>query len=174
MRKNFSNKKGLSEVIAVVIIILLVIVTTTVVWNVVNKTIESKTQSASSCFDVGFSSQLTLNNDYTCYNSSSGEVQFSISRGDANMEKIIVSISAGGNSKGFTLGDNASIVEGLYSYPSRQTNLTMPQKNSGLTYIATGFYQSPEWVKIAPVVDGKQCDATDTIYDIYDCSLFSD
>lgn len=167
------KKKALSEIIAVVIIILLVFVTTGIVWNVVNNLIKNKTQGAQSCFNVGFDQKITFNNDYTCYNSTSKEMQFSVNIGDVDLDEITVSISAGGSSKSFVLNKSISTINGLVSYPGRNTSIAMPGKNSGLTYIASGIYQSPEWIKIAPTVEGKQCEVTDTISEIYDCNLFS-
>ena len=166
------RKKGLSEIVAVVIIILLVIVATTIVWRVVTNLVNSKTENAQSCFNAGLDQTVTLNNDYTCYNSTSKELQFSVNVGDIDIESITVSILYGGNSKTFTLG-NATTISGLFTYPSRGTSIKMPDKSGGLTYIATGISQSPDWVRIAPTVNGKQCDVTDTIYSPYDCSLFS-
>jgi len=168
----FKNKRGLSEVVAVVIIILLVIITAAIVWASVNSLIKDKTEGVKSCFDVEFSDKVVFNNDYTCYNSSSDEVQFSLSIGDVEIQKAIVTISAGGSSKSFTLTNEASFFLDLVKYPDRNTTIILPQKNGGLTYIATGISVNPDWIKIAPYVDDKQCEITDTIYELEDCSLF--
>jgi uncharacterized protein YxeA len=166
------NKKGLSEVVAVVIIILLVIVTTAIVWTSVNSLIKNKTEGVKSCFDVEFSDQVVFNNEYTCYNSSSREVQFSLSIGDVEIQKAIVTISAGGSSKTFIIFNEVSTFPDLVTYPNRNLSITLPPKNGGLTYIATGVNENPDWIKIAPYVDDKQCEITDTIYELQDCSLF--
>lgn len=166
------NKSGLSEVVAVVIIILLVIISAAIVWATINNLIEKRTEGVKSCFDVGFSDKVSFNGDYTCYNSSGKEVQFSVNIGDVEVQKVIVTISAGGSSKSFEIAPEAGIYNDLLKYPSRQTGAVLPGKNAGLTYIATGIEGTPDWIKIAPYVEDKQCDPTDTIYDLTDCALF--
>ncbi len=166
------NKKGLSEVVAVVIIILLVIISAAVVWGTISKLINDKTKGVKSCFDVSFSEKVNFNGEYTCYNSLGKEVQFSINIGDIDIEKVIVTISAGGSSKSFEITPETATQADLLKYPDRTTSTSLPTKNSGLTYIATGINEIPDWIKIAPYIEEKQCDVTDTIYDLVDCSLF--
>lgn len=167
------NNKGLSEVVAVVIMILLVIVAAAIIWATINNLIEKKTEGVKSCFDVGFSEKVFFNGDYTCYDSTTKEVQFSVGIGDVEIEKIIVTISAGGSSKSFEITSEAGTQTDLLKYSDRTTGAVMPGKNAGLTYIATGIEEIPDWIKIAPFVGEKQCDPTDTIYELEDCSLFS-
>lgn len=166
------NKRGLSGIVATVILILLVIVATTVVWTMVSNLIEKKTEGVESCFDVGFSEKVIFNQDYTCFDSAKNETQFSINIGDIDIEKVLVSISYAGTSKSFTLTKEAQSLSGLVTYPSRGTSIVMPDKNSGLTYIATGITEQPEWIKIAPYIGEKQCEVSDTIYEPEDCELF--
>ncbi len=166
------NKKGLSEVVAVVIVILLVISAGAVVWSVVNNLIKNKTSQISSCFDADFSESIFFNNDYTCYNSSSGEMQFSLGIGDVDIEKAIVSVAYGGGSKTFTITNTDETISDLVSYPARSITNSLPLKNGGKTYIALGITTNPDWVKVVPYVDGKQCEQTDTVYNPYDCAEF--
>ena len=163
MRK---NSRGLSAVIAVVLLILLVMVTVGIVWTMVNNLVKNKTEGAKSCFDVSFSEKVGFNGDYTCYNSTSVNV------GDVDLESVIVSISGSWGSKSYNLNGTASNISGLYNYPSRSTSISMPGKNSGYTYIATDIPGQPDWIKIAPVVNGKQCEVADTINSPEDCSIF--
>lgn len=175
MRKKlylYQNKRGLSEIVAVVVVILLVVAMGAVIWGVVGNLVKTKTEHISSCFDVDFSDSIFFNNDYTCFNSSSGEMQFSLGIGDVDIEKAIVSISYGGNSKVFSLTNTDESISELFTYPSRQSAISLPEKNSGKTYIATGISSQPEWVKVIPYVDGKQCEYSDTVYNPYDCASF--
>jgi len=166
------NKNGLSGVVATVILILLVIVATTIVWTMVSNLIENKTSGVQSCFDVGFSDKVSFNQDYTCFDSENNEVQFSINIGDIEIEKVLVSISYAGTSKSFSITPEAQGFDDLVTYPSRGSSVTLPGKNSGLTYIATGISDAPDWIKIAPYVGEKQCGVSDTIYELEDCKFF--
>jgi flagellin-like protein len=168
----YKNNKGLSGIVATVILILLVIVATTVVWTMVRGFIDKKTQGVQSCFDVSFSDKVSLNQDYTCFDFEKNETQFSINIGDIEVEKLIVSISYAGTSKSYILTKEVQTFDDLISYPSRESEIVIPNKNSGLTYIVTGVTAQPEWVKISPYIGDKQCDVTDTIYELEDCSLF--
>jgi hypothetical protein len=60
----------------------------------------------------------------------------------------------------------------LVTYPLENTQIVLPNKSSGLTYIAKGINAHPEWIRISPRVDGKQCEVTDTVYGPEDCALF--
>lgn len=171
-QKFLKNKTGLSEIVAVLIVILLVLAAAAVVWATVNNLIKEKTKGVKSCFDVGFSDEVVFNGEYTCYNSSGKEVQFSINIGDIDIEKVVVSISAGGSSKSFEISYESLTQSDILKYSDRSQGVVLPEKNAGLTYIATGINANPDWIKIAPYVDGKQCDTTDTIYSLEDCALF--
>ena len=91
-----NSKKGLSEIVSVVLILALVVALVGVVWGVVNNLVEEKISESESCF--GIYGKATLNNDYTCYNSSSNELQFSVNVGDVDIDELLVGISASGTS----------------------------------------------------------------------------
>jgi hypothetical protein len=169
------NKKALSTVIATVLLILLVLVATTIVWTFVRNIINERTQGTQDCFDAQSTGKVAINNYYTCYNPSSGEVQFSIDIGDIQIDSLIISILVGGNSKSFTLTNDYTADARLKSYPAGNYGepLKLPGKNEGLTYVASGFAGTKaDSIKIAPVINGKQCDSSDETYEISDCSLF--
>jgi flagellin-like protein len=175
MRKNISyskNKKGLSEIVSVIIIILLVISLSAIVWGVVNKLVKDKTEQISSCFDADFSNSVLFNNDYTCFDSSLKEMQFSLEIGDLDIDKVVISISYGGSSRTFTLTNEDEIITNIFTYPSRQQYVSLPGRNSGKTYIVTEINAFPDWIKVVPYVNGKQCETSDTINNPYDCDLF--
>lgn len=173
----FKNKKGLSTVIATVLIILLVVVSVTIVWtfvsNIVEKNLNEDTQN---CLDLETSEKVKLSMDggYTCFNSTFDEVRFSISLGDVEIESLIVMISMGGNSRSFTLTNTPTVVEDLRPDRGAFTDaVTLPGKNSGLTYSARGFDGDKiDSIMISPVVGKKQCGATSKVYDITNCMAY--
>lgn len=167
MGNQFSNKRGVSGVITVVILVGLVMVTTAIVWTVVNGLVSDRIGDAEACF--GNFEKVTLNNRYTCYDSSSNETMFSINIGDIEVDSVIVSISSEGATKGYTITDEVTNIEGLTNY-SGGDDVIIPGKNSGLTYIATEYSSEPDSINIKPVINGKQCDISDSIIEIDSCS----
>jgi hypothetical protein len=173
-----TNKKALSTVIATVLLILLVVVATAIVWAFVKNIVTDKTQGTQSCFEATSSQKVVINDYYTCYvNATNGEVQFSIDIGDVAIDSLVVSISVGGNSKSFTLTNDDTIIDNLKPYMGEYgTAVKLPAKNAGTTYVASGFntqLSKVDSIKIAPVIDGKQCDLSDQTYQVDDCALLA-
>jgi hypothetical protein len=168
------RKGGLSDVVATVILIALVVAATGIVWGVVNNMIRDKTEGAQACMDVGFSQKVILNEDYTCYNSTSDEVQFSLNVWDVAIDGVLVSVTSAGNSKSYTITNTAQAISGLVNYPDKSAYVILPGKNAGLTYIATGFPTEVDSIKIAPIVGEEQCEISDQINQIEDCAIFID
>jgi len=170
------NKKSLSTVIATVLLILLVTVATAIVWVFVNNIVSERTKGVQSCFDVESSGKVTINNYYTCFNSTAGEVQFSINIGDAEIDSLVIFILVGGNSRSFTLTNIDNIAaDGLRPYKGIDTDaVKLPGKNEGRTYVANfPGVEKVDWIKIAPVIDKKQCDSSDATYEIDSCALLA-
>ncbi|MFH1503617.1 MAG: hypothetical protein ABIE36_03085 [Candidatus Diapherotrites archaeon] len=168
------NKKALSAVVTTVILILLVTVATAIVWTFVKKIIEDRTSQTETCFKVESSEKVTLNDYYTCFDSENGEVQFSLSITDIEVQAIVISILAEGNSKSFTLTNDSTVIANLRNYKgSVGESVKLPGKNEGLTYVASGFEGANkiDWIKISPIIDDKQCESTDTISQVEDCTL---
>lgn len=171
------NKKGLSAVVAMLLLVLLVITATMIVWNSISNLVRDKTERAQTCFEVGLSEKIRINEDYTCYNTTdvlNKKVQFSIGLGDIEIDSLLVSISSGGNSKSFTLTNSESNIPGLVNYPDGSNNIKLPPKNGGRTYVAEGFGSGEiDSIKIAPTIDGTFCDVADTITQIDDCGILA-
>lgn len=169
MKLIYKNKKGVSEVIVTVIMIALVLAAGVIVWGVVNNLVRNQLGGAESCF--GIFEKITLDNLYTCYDGDSDEIHFSINIGDIEVEKVIVGISGEGVKKSYTIPGNYSDVKeygGTYG-----EDLELPGQNGGLTYIASGFTSAPDRIQIAPVIDGKQCEISDSLSEIDDCLLLA-
>jgi len=168
------NKKGVSAIVATVLLIALTIGIVAIVWTVINSLVLEKISSAESCADIF--DKVTLNNDYTCYNSSSKEVQFSIDIGDLEVDDLLVSIVSSGGSTSFTIPKSGQVAN-LVTYPARSSVVALPGKNAGLTYIfnlgAMGVTTAPDSIEISPTVSGNQCGITDTLNQIDSCLLLS-
>ncbi|MBR9702312.1 hypothetical protein GOV13_05325 [Candidatus Pacearchaeota archaeon] len=161
------NRKGVSGVVTVVILVALVMTSVAIVWTVVNNMVEDKLGEAESCF--GNFEKITLNNRYTCYNSSSNETMFSINVGDIVVDEVIVLVYEGGATNSYTITDTITTIPNLENYTGG-TSIILPDKNAGLTYIAKDYTSSPDYIEIVPVLNGKQCDVADRIPKIESCS----
>ena len=168
MKLNYKKKKknGLSTIIVTVLLIGLTIVAVGIVWTVVNSMIKGKIANTEACF--GNFGKVAINPQYTCYKTASGEFQFSLSIGDIDVEEIIVGISSVGDTKSYTIpgtyADVKKFVAGTYGEA-----LVLPGKNAGTTYVTNAFSSKPDSVKIAPVINGQQCDVSDILSEIDAC-----
>lgn len=160
---NYLNKRGLSGVIITLILIALTLVAALIVWGVVNNLLYEQINEAESCSSVF--GKIEINNRYTCYNSSSDEVQFSVSVKDIELDSIVVSVFSSGASTSYTLSESANT--DLSGYSGGTT--TIPGQNSGKTYLASGYTSEPDLIEIAPVINDNQCDTVDSLSDIDDC-----
>jgi len=165
------NRKAISGVVTAVIMIGLVMVAAIIVWVVVRNVVQGRLEGVESCF--GIYEKITINNRYTCYDSSNSRFQFSISVSDINVDKVIVSVSGAGATNSYTLTNQNQTIENLANYGSTgfgTDTINLPGKNSGLTYVASGFSEKPDLIQIAPVIDGEQCDVSAKLSEIDDCS----
>lgn len=147
--------------------VLLVIILVGVVWGITKGIVDKNTSD--SCF--GNYNKITLNDEYTCYekNGELYNVIFSVSVGDVNIDGIVVTL-VGRESKSFEImNKNGEIISGLKNYDETPL-IKLPEKNAGLTYIATGVEETDS-IRIAPVINGEQCQISDSINEIEDCSL---
>lgn len=167
------NKRGLSGVVAVVILIALTVAVISIVWVVINNLVTSELEGAESCY--GVFEKVTINHQYTCYNSSSNMFQFSINIADIKLDAVLVSISGEGITKSFKITNDASTIENVATYTGGSL-IKLPETNGGLTYVydltAGGFSGSPDKMQIAPIVNTKQCGASDSLSEIENCFIF--
>lgn len=163
------NKRGLSAVVSVVIMIALVMAAAGVIFSVVKKTAEGKLKDSKSCFDIV--EKVLLNDDYTCYNSSSEKVLISISRKEIFIDSLLISISSDDNGKTFKLYNENSEITGVTGYGG-ETEVSLPANESGKTYMVSWTYdEEPLRVEIAPSVNGKQCGVSDKISELQNCLI---
>ena len=162
------NKRAVSGIVGVVILIALVMVVGTIVWGVVVNLVEDKLEGAGSCIDVF--EKVSLNGRYTCFDGDNSRVAFSISRGDIDLDSVIVLISNAGTTSNFKLTSTSETVSGLQLY-NGSTTIWLPGKNEGLKYYCTSpvCISEPKSIEIAPIVGGKQCNVIDSITEIPTC-----
>lgn len=163
-----SNKKAISGIVATVFMIGLVMAIAAIVWVVVTNLVTEELEGAGTCMDV--LDKVNINGEYTCYNYTSQEFQFSIGLGDVEIEKIVVAISLEGTTSQYEIPKETLPVPGLKFYKGTN-NIKLPKKNEGFTYVAEGIESLPDSIKIYPVIGEQQCDAADTLSDIPDCTL---
>ena len=171
--REYKNKKGLSQIIATMIMIVLVVVITAVVFNVVNNLINEQIESSESCF--GNFGKITINKQYTCYDLNSNELQFSISIGDVDIDGFLASVSGRSGSKSFEIKDESINFVKMYNGLYGET-IKPPGKNSGLTYVINLSEINIEdlnSITIAPIIDGNQCEVSDSLSGIDDCRLLA-
>ncbi|OGJ13288.1 hypothetical protein A3K82_01890 [Candidatus Pacearchaeota archaeon RBG_19FT_COMBO_34_9] len=138
------------------------------VWVFINNIVKGQIKSSEACF--GNFDKVSINEQYTCYDSAADLIRFSLIVGDIDVDKIIVSVSSASAVKSYTI-INGTTIPGLvmYSGESPQT-IILPGKNSGLTYNATGFASTADLIQIAPVIGGTQCEASDSVSEIEVCT----
>jgi FlaG/FlaF family flagellin (archaellin) len=168
MRK---NKKGISGVIATILLIAISMAAVIIVWNVINNLLSEKLEETESCFNIF--GKVSLNSRYTCYDTTSKSLRFSLNIGDIDVEKVIVSVSSAGDTTGYELTSTGGS-PGLTKYGSAG-DVKLPAKNGGSTYVTAqdSFAASPDSIQLTPVIQGKQCDTSDTLSEIDDCQALS-
>ncbi|MBI2043212.1 hypothetical protein HYT25_02375 [Candidatus Pacearchaeota archaeon] len=163
------NKSGLSGIVVTLILIALTVVSVVIVWTFINNLITEKVKSSESCF--GNFGKITLDEKYICFDDTTNKVHFAISIGDIDVEGVLVSISTQAETTPFTLTNEEQLINGL-EYFNGTDLARLPPKNSGRTY----FYDSstrPNTIQIAPIISGVQCEVSDVVSDIDDCSLLA-
>lgn len=172
MEKRFHfNKKALSLVVTTVILIAFVLVLSSVVFVYVRGIINERTSGAKECFNI--IGKISIDSENTCYDNNSKEIQFSIKRGDVDLDEILVSISGNVNSKTFKIKNESSFEDGLCFYGDSladKKNVSLPSKEGKLTYIGNvSGVQDPYEIELSPKINGKQCEVTDSFSGINSC-----
>lgn len=177
------NKKALSTVVATVLLILLTVVAVAIVWGFISGVINPIV--ANKCYTIERNPELiTLGNSYTCFNDTSDELQLMINRGDIEVDNVLISILADGNSRSFTLTNENTLIESpsvrYYNgvnvgTPSVPEPVKLPVKNAGLTYHIGGFIgiTKIDKVSIGATIEGKACESTNSLTQIDNCNLFT-
>ncbi|MBU3906652.1 MAG: hypothetical protein KKA64_00185 [Nanoarchaeota archaeon] len=179
--KKRRGRKGLSTIVATLILIALTMVSITIIWVVVKNLIERNLQQAGSCMDIF--DKVSINKAYTCYDSNSKELRFSLNTGNIRLSGVSVAISNVEGTKSIKLEDKTPLIN--YTYAKNYGDaaygggLKFPGENSGQTYVINciinttnvnfGFTKKPDSLKIYPIVSGIQCEAVDSLSVIGNC-----
>lgn len=166
----FYNKKGLSSVVMMVIMIALVMSIMAVVFNLTKKTVEDKIDKSDSC-GINILDQLSINDEYVCYNSSTNETVISINRKTLDLDKLLIALETDSDIIKYEISETNITLDNVTNYPDKTEGVQLPNKNGGKTYIISNVNKKPLKIEIAPVVGGNQCDFVDSIDNIIDCSL---
>jgi len=169
MNKRGRDKRGISTIIATVIMITLVLIVVGVVWVSVNNLIGKQIETSESCF--GNFGKIKLDKRYTCFNSSSDELQFSINIGDIVIDSVLVSISSKSGARSFEISNTT--INNVKMYNDEYGELVkVPEKNAGFTYVANVVglgVVNPDSISIAPIINGNQCEISDSLPSINGC-----
>lgn len=159
------GKKGLSQVIGTLLMVLITLGLIAALWGPLESFITDKTEKTEACF--GIFEDLTMENDYTCFNSTSNETYISISRKNIEIDSILVAISYGDDSFLFRLENKSTTIDGVMN-SARGANVQMPKINSGKKYIIPGNIR-PVSINIAPMINEEQCESTSTLDSVFIC-----
>ncbi|MCA9487510.1 MAG: hypothetical protein KC516_00960 [Nanoarchaeota archaeon] len=169
------NKKALSAVVGTLVLIGVTMAAAALVLGFVRFFVQDKLTNSKGCLDI--LEKIELNEDYTCYNSSTTEgnekVLVSLSRGEVSLDSVIITISSEYESKTFSLTDFQETISGVlpYGFSEAQT-VSLPGNESGKTYVVDwplSNYGVVQTVEIAPVIDGKACEVLEKMDTLANC-----
>ena len=149
----FKNNQGVSAVISTIILIALVLVVIGIVYMFVLPMIEDRVKYSEAC-SIEILDKIEINS-LSCYDKDNGNIDISINVRDVETDEILVSVEVNGESRSFKIEQG---------------------KNSGRVYSKNlindlGFAEAekPSSIKIAPIIDGEQCNEIDSLNNIIEC-----
>lgn len=136
-----ADKRGISAVVTTVLLILISVIAVILIAGFIIPMIKNSLSEGTSCFDlVGYIQ--VLDNQYSCYNSTTTNVMIERGMDNLTISGITLSIMSAGNSK---------------RYDINSTNIPLP--GNAKTYNLGLTYANGNVVKIASVTQsGKICD----------------
>ncbi|MCR4327201.1 MAG: hypothetical protein NUV46_01320 [Nanoarchaeota archaeon] len=169
-----SKKKGLSQIVSTVLIVLITVALIAGFWAIINSYINSNLNRASACNDIF--EKVSINPDYTCYDSSSNSMLISISRSEFEMDSLFVSVSNESESMSFTLENTPKLIDGVVYYYGVSVvgeevplEVSLPGNESGRTYCFSGVKSKPSLIDLSPKRFGFQCGVVDSVNEIPFC-----
>ena len=161
------NKKGISAIVATVLIILITVAAVTIIWAAIIPMISENLDKATRCGDA--TSQLTLKEDYTCWNGENMSVQVSRGSGPFDLADIKVILSIDGNDENYMVLDNAGAGTSTRGY----TEADFPEINENKVFVMNNTNR-PDTVRVTPVIVSGQvlteCEASGRIITVRNCT----
>jgi flagellin-like protein len=162
------NKKGVSDVVTTVVLIAMTIMVVLVAGFAIQKFVLKQTEDSKACFNSF--GKLALDPQYTCFNSTAGELYFSIKRENISLDGILVSVVGETRSMEFHILDSMGFVNESLSDFAGSTLVIAPALNGAKTYLLnTSYIGIPKEIGIYPVFLGKQCEKSDSIKEVGIC-----
>lgn len=163
----YNSKHSQAQIIVTVLLILIVLSAVGLVGTFVVNLVKDNLQGTDCFKTIG---EVTINKEYTEFNSDSGILNLSISRGteEFNLSGLSVAISAGATAKPYTIlpGDAVANVIAMYGddLTAPTEVITLPQAQETLTYqIKVVGATTVESLEIAPIIGkNKKCDISDS------------
>jgi FlaG/FlaF family flagellin (archaellin) len=165
------DRRGAAEIITTISLIALVLVLVGIVSLFVLNLVQSNIDETSACF--GSVDKVIINDEYTCYNESTNEIQIAVEVKDFDLNSLGLGVYQQGRSKNFMINSSFSD-SGLKEYGKNYgVAVAYPVPNSGITYLVNltdlKFEGLANEVRITPVVNGINCGVSDTISNIKKC-----
>ena len=163
------SKRSQSGIIAAVLLIMIVIISAVVIISFVVPFVKERLEGGD-CLDLVGKIEIRNNLQYTCYNSTSNNLNLQIHYGDIqNLTKgFQVSVGFSGQSEPFTVIPTP--VGDVTMYPDEDPDILIPGKNQERTYILGGITNLPESIEVYPILkNGKTCDSSDSLAFVSEC-----
>ncbi len=165
-------RKGASEVLATVLFVVLTLVLVSAISVAMIPYVKEKTNDAKNCLDVSTSLSF-VSHKFTCYESETQLVGFTIKSTSEKIEKIRVAFyDSNGVSTIYDLEDGpnpANLGRFGQGFPSSAGvfNIEIPKSGQQLNYVALGA--NIVEADISAIVDGEVCPVDDSI-ELSECS----
>lgn len=168
------KKKGLSAVIVTLLLTALAVFLIVIVGLALRGIVEGEADQSKKCFgDFGNPGKLEFDLKNTCYNKTGDEVQFSIRRGDVEIDGASVFVSGRYETVPLRLAGEERRIDSLRHYGrARGGAVKLPPKEGKSTYVY-------EWnvtkmgnvsrLEVRPVVGGTECGASHHVRYFDDC-----
>jgi len=133
------NKKGISAIVATVLIILITVAAVTIIWAAILPMISDTMEESQRCTSAV--AELTLLEDYTCYDSGNDQLKVQIGRGKSEFNLVDIQLLAG--TGGATTSFSIKESDGFSDFPGI---------NEERVYTVIGLDAIPDTLVIAPVI----------------------
>mgnify|MGYP002635784082 CR=1 FL=1 len=166
--KKINSKKALAPIVATVILIAITVALAGLILGIVKPFATDNLDDAERCFDI--QEKIQFNHEYTCYNATGDYMQISISQEEIDIDGLLIAIVSEEGTKGdtFLLSSTPGPVENI-KYLNGTTEVGIPGKEAGQTYIFSGIISEPTQISLAPIIGKESCLEIDNTYNIRAC-----